>query len=130
MFVSLLENYPVFADLATAVLTPIEQGAAAGVTSTLTLTELLTGPVQAANLTALRDYELHLTNFPHLTLHACDADVARQVALVRAATGLRTPDAIRIATVALAGATLIVGNDKAWQGKTGSLALLLLNEFV
>jgi hypothetical protein len=31
MFVSLLENHPVFADLATAVLTPIEQGAAAGV---------------------------------------------------------------------------------------------------
>ncbi|MFZ1770411.1 MAG: hypothetical protein WAU00_14500 [Caldilinea sp.] len=37
---------------------------------------------------------------------------------------------VQIATATLAGATLIVGNDKAWQGKTGSLALLLLNEFV
>jgi predicted nucleic acid-binding protein len=130
VFVYLLDNHPVYANTAAAVLGAIERGAPAGVTSMLTLAELLTGPARAGNLTALRDYELYLTNFPHLHLHPFDASVARRVALVRAATSLRTPDAIQLATATVAGATAIVGNDKAWQGKTGALALLLLDDYL
>lgn len=130
VFVYLLDNHPVYAAPAAAALGAIERGAPAGVTSMLTLAELLTGPARAGNLTALRDYELYLTNFPHLQLHPFDAAVARKVALLRAATGLRTPDAIQLATATVAGATAIVGNDKGWQGKTGALALLLLDDYL
>lgn len=130
VIVYLLENHPVYADVAATVMNTIEQGVVTGVTSMLTLAELLTGPALAGNLTALRDYELYLTNFPNLTLHPIDADVARKVATVRAATGLRTPDAIQLATAELAGATAIVGNDKGWKGKTGALDLLLLDAFL
>lgn len=108
----------------------IEQGAVTGVTSVLTLAELLTGPARAGNITALRDYELYLTNFPNLTLRPLDTEIARKVATVRAATGLRTPDAIQLATAELAGATAIVGNDKGWKGKTGALGLLLLHDYL
>lgn len=130
VLVYLLENHPVYGDLAATVMDTIEQGDVTGVTSVLTLAELLTGPAQAGNLTALRDYELYLTNFPNLTLRPIDADVARKIATVRAATGLRTPDAIQLATAELAGATAIVGNDKQWKGRTGALDLLLLDAFL
>jgi len=130
VIVYLLENHPVYGDVAATVMNTIEQGVVTGVTSMLTLAELLTGPARAGNFTALRDYELYLTNFPNLTLHSIDADVARKVATVRAATGLRTPDAIQLATAELAGATAIVGNDKGWKGRTGALDLLLLNAFL
>ena len=130
VFVYLLEDHPGYGALAAAVMNTVEQGGVTGVTSMLTLAELLTGPARASNLTALRDYELYLTNFPNLTLRPIDAAVARRVATVRAATGLRTPDAIQLATAQLAGATAVVGNDRGWQGKTGGLALLLLHEFL
>ena len=130
VIVYLLENNPVYGDLAATVMSNIEQGRVTGVTSMLTLSELLTGPARAGNLTALHDYELYLTNFPNLTLRPLDADVARKVATVRAATGLRTPDAIQLATAELAGATAIVGNDKGWKGRTGALDLLILDEFL
>ncbi len=128
IFVYLLEEHPRYAAPAAAVLGAIEHDDLAGVTSMLTMAELLTGPARAGNLTALRDYELYLTNFPHLRLHPFDADVARRVALVRAATGLRTPDAIQLATAAAAGATAVITNDQGWRGKTGPMALVMIDE--
>ena len=44
-------------------------------------------------------YNLYLTHFPNLRLVPLDADLARETALVRAATGLRTPDAVQVAVL-------------------------------
>jgi predicted nucleic acid-binding protein len=48
---------------------------------------------------------------------------------VRAATGLRTPDAIQIALATVAGVDAMIGNDKAWAGKTGAIDYLMLQSF-
>lgn len=130
VFIYLLDEHPAYVEIAAALFAMIERGELQGVTSTLTLAEVLTRPAQQANVAALRDYELYLTNFPNLDLAALSVDGARRAATVRAATGLKMPDAIQIATAHVAGADAIISNDKAWRNKINQPALLLLDDFV
>ena len=130
LFIYLLEDHPRYADLADAVMELIENGASVGVTSTLTIAELLTAPAQAGDDRVLRDYELYLTNFPNLSIIPLSIDLARQAARVRATTGLKMPDSIQIATALESGADIIIGNDKRWSNRTGGLPLVLLDDFL
>lgn len=130
VFIYLLEAHPRYGDLADAVLQVVERGAANGFTSTLTIAELLTAPAQADDDKALRDYELYLTNFPNLSIMPLTIDAARWAARVRAATRLKMPDAIQIASAIECGADVIVGNDKRWRKRTGNLPFLMLDDFL
>lgn len=130
VFVYLLDNHANYAKLSIAVLEVIEQGTVRGVTTTLTLGEILTQPARKGDIQAMQDYELYLTNFPNLTLHPLDTAIARQAAQVRAATGLKMPDAIQLATAQSVAATAIISNDKQWQGKTGNIKLFLLDDYL
>ena len=76
-----------------------------------------------------QDYELYLTNFPHLSIVPLGLELAREAARVRGATGLRTPDAIQVAAARLAGADTIVTNDRRWVGRVPGPALLMLDDF-
>jgi len=125
-----LSGHPGYTPLTSTILRAVESGAVAGLTTTITLAELLTRPAQAKDLRALRDYELYLTNFPNLTLVPLDAAMAREAALVRAATGLRMPDAVQIAAARINGADTMVTNDRAWIGKVAAPALLILNDYL
>ena len=130
LLIYLLEEHPRYADLADIVMQSIENGTSNGLTSTLTIAELLTEPAQAGNDKALRDYELYLTNFPNLSIVPLSIDLARQAARVRASTKLKMPDAIQIATALEVGADVIIGNDKRWRNRTGVLPLVLLEDFL
>ncbi len=130
VWIYLLDEHPRYADLATAVFALIEQGTVQGVTSTLTLAEILTAPARAGNTQALQDYELYVTNFPNLQLMPPNVEIARQTALVRASTGLKMPDAIQIATAIQAGATALVSNDKQWRNKVDKPVLVLLDDYL
>jgi predicted nucleic acid-binding protein len=129
VFVYVLERNPVYLALTRDVLGSIEAGRLEGLTSALTLAEVLTGPAQVQNVEAMRDYELYLTNFPHLKIVGVGQIHASTIARVRALTGLRTPDAVQIAIAQVEGAGAIIGNDKAWVGKTGAIEYLLLDSF-
>lgn len=86
IFIYVLNEDPLYVDLAIAVLEVVEAGQVEGIISTLTLTELLTAPMQTGDEEAVRDYELYLTNFPNLTILPLDLDIARRAAQLRAAT--------------------------------------------
>ena len=60
-----------------------------------------------------------------------DVALARETALVRGETGLRTPDAVQVAAARLAGtdATLCVTNDRRWAGRVTRPAVVVLEEF-
>ena len=130
LLIYLLEGHPRYADLADVVMEFIESGTGNGITSTLTIAELLTAPAQAGDDRALRDYELYLTNFPNLSIVPLSVDLARQAAHVRASTGLKMPDSIQIATALATGADVIVGNDKRWRNRTEGLPMVLLDDFL
>jgi predicted nucleic acid-binding protein len=59
-----------------------------------------------------------------------DAALARETARVRAASRLRTPDAIQVAAARLGGADAIVTNDRRWTGRVGKPALLMLDNYL
>lgn len=124
-----LSDHPRYAPLASAVLEAVEAGRVSGLTTTITLAEILTRPAQAGDRRAMLDYELYLTHFPNLSVWPLDAALARETALVRAATGLRTPDAVQVAAARLAGAGAIVTNDRRWVGKVEEPALVMLEEY-
>jgi predicted nucleic acid-binding protein len=63
-----LSNHPRYAPLTTVVLETIESGKATGLTTTLTLAELLTVPAQSDDRCAMQEYELYLTHFPNLRI--------------------------------------------------------------
>ena len=103
-----LSDHPRYAPLTAVILEAIESGKVAGLTSAITLAEILTLPAQAGDSQAMQDYELFLTSFPNLQLAPLDVPLARETALVRAATGLRTPDAVQVAAARLYGADAII----------------------
>ena len=122
-------DHPRYAPLSAAILSAVESGVLAGLTTTLTLAELLTLPAKAGNAQALADYELFVTCFPNLCLVPLDQAVAREAALVRASTGLRTPDAIQVASARVHKADVILSNDRKWSNCISHPQVLLLEAY-
>ena len=125
-----LADHPRYSPLTTVVLEAVESGQIAGVTTTVTLAEILTAPAKTGDRRALQDYELYLTRFPNLRIMPLDVALARETALVRGETGLRTPDAVQVAAAHLAGADAIVTNDRRWAGRVVAPAVVVLEEYV
>ena len=78
----------------------------------------------------MRDYEMYLLNFPHLTIVPIDVEVAREAAHLRARTGLPTPDAIILATAVQTKAKAIITNDKRWRNKLNGIDIILLEDYL
>ena len=124
-----LSDHPDYAPLSAIILQAIESGDVVGLTTTITLAELLTVPAKAQNHRAMQEYELYLTHFPNLRLIPLDEDLAREAALVRASTRLRMPDAIQIAAARLSRAAAIITNDRRWVGRVKWPDILLMDDY-
>lgn len=109
------EAHPQLGPPADQVIESLEEGRFRGVASELTLLELTVQPLRLGRQDAADDYEVLLDYFPHFELIPISREILLDAAAVRARQGLRTPDAIQIATGLSAGATLAVTNDKAWR---------------
>ncbi len=64
-------------------------------------------------------------NSPGVDYRAIDDEVLEKAASLRAETGLRTPDAILVATSMLAGCDVLITNDGRLKGAAGPGAILL-----
>ncbi len=89
----------------------IEEGERHAVTSTITLLETLVKPKTLGDEAMRDDYHYALTSFPNLKLRPVDEEVAEAAATIRAKSGLRTPDAIQLATSIVEGASAFITND-------------------
>ena len=125
-----LGDHPVYAPLTDAILSMVEQGSLLGLTTTITVAELLTRPAQEGNLEAMRDYRLYLANFPNLQIAPVDLLLAEKAALVRAETRLKMPDAIQVAAAQLYSADTIITNDRAWLNRFPAPSVTILDDFV
>ncbi len=86
--------------------------------STVTVTELLVRPFQRGP-SVLAVAEGFLRHFAELHLIDVTYDVAREAARIRAATGLRTPDALIVASAIASNADVLVTNDRSWPTRLG-----------
>ena len=123
-------NHPDYAPLTSVILGAIETGQVQGITTTITLAEVLVKPEQEGNAQAAADYEIHITLFPNLALLPVDVSLARLAAKLRARYGLKMPDAIQVAGAKLGEADALITNDREWKRKIKDMAVLLLMDYL
>ena len=125
LFIYHLEDHPRYSPLTEVIFNALEKGTNKGVTSYLTLMEILIKPKTEGLLQVARDYEYYLTTFPNLTFYEMGLDVARKASDLRAAERIKTPDAIQLATAITHGATAFLTNDKTLERVKGVDILIL-----
>lgn len=109
-----MEANPRYVGLATYILEWLERFGQ-GITSTITMTEVLTQPYRATDDRRIAVcYEL-LSKYPNLKWVAPDLEIADLAAQFRAQHRMRTPDAIQAATAVQSGATGFISNDPVFQ---------------
>lgn len=104
-----------------------ESGTHHGVTSVITLLEILVQPLRAGRPEVAIDYREALADLPHLELVPVDGRLAERAARMRASHGLSVPDAIQIATALEAQATVFLTNDRCLR-KIRGIEVALLDE--
>lgn len=108
-----LEGHPRLADRFAPVFDSAEAGEATIVISTVTIAEVLAGPLRAGNELLTAQYRQALTRGAGWQVVPLDVEVAVEAARIRAAYRLRLPDAIQVATAIHAGAAALVTHDRA-----------------
>ncbi len=84
--------------------------------STITLTEVLTGPLQAGNETLARRYRALLQSWQVIDL---DADIAETSARLRASLRLKLADAVQAASALAISAVALVTHDRDFSRLSG-----------
>lgn len=129
VFIYHLEDHPGYSPFTEMIFNGLENGINKGVTSYLTLMEILTRPKAEGFPQVALDYEYYLTTFPNLTFHEMGLDVARKASDVRSKDRMKTPDAIQLATAILNGATAFLTNDKIFE-RVKEIDTLILDKFL
>lgn len=109
-FIYLIEGSP-YSNKLIQLFQKIESKSIIGVTSILTITEILTGPYKNKDYKLVEEYRNTLLNFPNLIFRDMDFKIANKTAQCRAQYGLKTPDAIQLATAILEEADVFITND-------------------
>ena len=128
-FIYHLEKDPEYSKLTLRLLEEVENGSLKALTSTLTLMEVLVRPKQIGNMQAAEDYRFLLKTFPNLALKPIDDNCAERASDLRAAYGLRPPDAIQIGTALSNRATGFVTNDDKLK-RVSELQIIVLGDYV
>ena len=111
-FIYHLEGHPTYRRRLLPLFRHIEEGRCDAVTSTLTLLEVLVQPYRAGDENRRIAVTGLLASFPGIRWVEMDLAVADRAAALRARYNLRVPDAIHVATAMLAGADLLLTNDR------------------
>ena len=114
-FIYVLNADPIYGRAAKQVFRWLEVANNEGVTSTVTLTELLVVPYRLADNDQVVEIFGLVSKFPNLSWVAPDLKIADYAARLRATYGLRTPDALQAATAVAEKATAFVTNDAAFE---------------
>lgn len=115
-FIYLLEDHPAFAPLFLGLFEDHTKGRLRIALSTITLAEVLVGPLRQGQDALARRYERALAGFEVLPV---TAEVAATAARLRATSGLRLPDALQAATTIECGAVALVTHDRDFRRLQG-----------
>jgi len=127
IFIYHLEDHPRYAPATEIIFHALEEGRNRGITSFLTLMEILVKPKIEGLLEVARDYEYYLTTFPNLTLFPFELEITRKASDLRAVSRFKAPDAIQLATALHHGATGFLTNDRMFE-KVSVLEIAILDK--
>lgn len=119
-----------FANLAAqlrSLLEALDAAEIVAVTSELTLAEVLVKPFKDQNQAVQRAYKMFLTPTPVLHLIPVNRSVLEEAARLRAASGLKLPDAIHLATANSHGCNSFLTNDDQFK-QCGATNIKILSE--
>jgi predicted nucleic acid-binding protein len=123
----LIEAHPKYDTLVAAIFSDIAAGRFVGVTSAITLTEVLIQPLLHGDIPLQQRYRDLLLWSANFEVVSVDADVAERAASIRARHRLRTPDALQIATALNADCEVFITNDATLR-RVSELRVLILDE--
>lgn len=107
-----VEKHPVYVDRCRTIFKRIDAGDIAGISSMITLTEVLPVPLRESDSQTEKAYRDILLNSRNFSLIIVDNSVAERAAKLRARYRLRTPDAIQIASALISGCDTFLTNDR------------------
>jgi len=124
-----IEEHKDYIEIIDPLFIQINQGHIGACTSVITLIEVLTKPIEAANKILIGKYEEILTNTHNLTVIDIDKSIAIESAKLRAKYTIRTPDAIQMVVGIMNGAKAFITNDHNLK-KVKEIRVIVLNDFV
>ena len=125
MLIYYIEEHPIFLKKIEPLIDKIVQGKATGITSYVTLLELLVKPLREKRFDLVEQYKTILQ--AQLDMVAMDESVSIKAAQLRAKYGLKTPDAIQLASVITKNGDVFVTNDERL-GDVKEIEVLTLRE--
>jgi predicted nucleic acid-binding protein len=129
IFIYFIEEDPRFVPLVLPVFEEADAGKRELVTSAVTLLEVLVVPYRAGNVQLAERYELLLTRSRGVRMTDVTRDQLRGAAQLRAATGVKTPDALQLVSALGAGCRTFLTNDRAFPPIPG-LRVIQLSSYV
>ncbi len=105
----------------------VESGRLEGVTSTITLMEILVKPKREGRNDAVEEYKFLLQTFPNLKIRPVDVEVAEKAAGIRAKYGVRPPDALQIGAALAEKAEAFITNDHKLK-KVREIEIIVMKE--
>ncbi len=125
VFIYQLESNPRYLALTDHIFTWLEHPEHSGVTSTVTMSELLVHAYRDEDQQLADEFYALLTTYPNLEWVPPSLEIADITARLRAARRIRTPDALQIATAIQCGATGLITNDFSFTRVEGVETLVL-----
>ncbi len=122
-----VEANPNYDALVTAIFQRIDDTEIVGITSVISLCEVLVHPIRNQNSALRQRYIDILQNSPNFFTKFINSSIAETAAELRAKYNLRTPDALQIATALENGCDAFLCNDKDLK-KVTELKILILDE--
>ncbi|MGI8550655.1 MAG: type II toxin-antitoxin system VapC family toxin [Dehalococcoidia bacterium] len=126
-FIYLIERHQTYLAVVREVFRRVDTGTIAGFSSVISLTEVLTRPMQIGDAALAHSYRLVLTGSRHFTLLPIDSIIAERAARLRARHRLRTPDAMQLATALSVGCEAFLTNDATLR-RVSELRVILIDE--
>ena len=112
IFIYFIEENPRFLPEILPLFKQADQGKRELITSALTLFEVLVVPYRAGNRRLAERYEALLTRSRGIRLVDLSHDQLRAAAQLRAATGIKTPDALQLVAAIGGGCATFLTNDR------------------
>jgi predicted nucleic acid-binding protein len=122
-----VEAHAQYDSLVTAIFQKINEGQILGLTSVITVTEVLVLPLRHGNISLASAYWDLLTNSDNMQMTSIDPETAKMAADLRARYNLRAPDALQLAAAIKSGCDAFLTNDVTLK-KVTELKVLVLSE--
>lgn len=126
-FIYYTESRPIYVDKMRDIFRRISEIQFTVMCSAIALSECLTKPLKENDLPLVNAYNSLFENTYGLTVVAVDLEIARRSAVLRAKYGLKTPDALHVATALETGCQAFLTNDMGLK-RVSEIRILVLDE--